>query len=315
MHRVTTWLDRWLAEGRLQAAQHDALSAIETRRRISLFLELNALLYLGVVAFAGGLAWTARTYSDRWGDLAILLPASALVLGCFGYAFAVARPYSNDRVEPPSLVFDYVLYLACLVLGVELGYVEYRFQFLRAHWDYYLLASAAVYFAAAYRFDNRFVLSLGLAALGGWFGVRMDRFRWFDGESVRLATLLYGLVAAALGTVTWQRRFKPHFLDTYLQLSALIVLSTLTWGVLDDDGFSPWLVPAIAVSAVCILGGIRHRRFSFVVYGAFAGYVCVSREILPYVPGIEPKFLYIVLSAVLMIRWLVSLSRQMGREP
>lgn len=309
------YLDAWLADGRISAVQHEAIDAVVSRRRISLFVELNALLYLGVLSFVGGLAWTARAYSDRWGDLAILLPASALVLGCFAWAFAQTPPYSAGQVTSPSLFFDYALYLGCLVLGVELGYVEYRFTLLQDQWDYYLLASAIVYFLTAYRFDNRFVLSLALATLGSWFGVRFSRFHWFDDDSARVMTLTYGVVVAVLGSVTWQMRVKRHFLDTYLQVAALVVLATLTWSVLQSQAFSPWWLASLAASSVCVWGGVRYRRFSFIVYGAFAGYVSVSREVLRHVSWIEASFLYLVVSASLMVLALVILSREMGRKP
>lgn len=304
-----------MADGRISAAQHDALDAIVSRRRLSLFVELNALLYLGVLSFAGGLAWAARTYSDRWGDLAILLPATAIVAGCFAWMFAKAPAYSADRVATSSLVLDYVLYLGCLVLAVELGYAQYRYPALQARWDQLLLASAAVYFGAAYRFDNRFVLSLGLAALGGWFGVRFSGLQWFDGNTPRLMALLYGAIVAAIGVAAWQLRVKRHFVDAYLQVAAVVVLSTLTWSVLESDGASPWLLAAVTAAGLCLAGGVRHRRFSFVVYGAFSAYVSVSRELLRVVPGISASFLYIVVSSSLMIVGLVVLSRQMGRQP
>lgn len=314
MRTTREYLDGWLAEGRISPVQHDAIEAIVSGRRISLFVELNALLYLGVLAFAGGLAWTARVYSDSWGDLAILLPATALVAGCFAWAFAKAQPYGPAQVASPTLVFDYVLYLGCLVLGVELGYIEYRFTLLQDQWDYYLLALALVYFAAAYRFDNRFVLSLGLSTLGGWFGVRFTRFHWFGDDSARAMTLLYGVVVALLGAMTWQLRVKRHFLDAYLQVAAIVVLSTLTWSVLDSAGFWPWLPAAIVAAAVAIAGGVRYRRFSFIVYGAVAGYVSVSREVLRYTGWIEMSLVYIILSAGVTILVLVILSREMGRD-
>lgn len=308
-------LEAWLADGRISAVQHDAIDALVSRRRLSLFVELNALLYLGVVAFAGGLAWTARTYSSAWGDLAMLVPATAIVIGCVAWTFMRAAPFSTGRVATPSLAFDYVLYLGCLVLGVELGYAEYRFELLRDHWDYYLLASAIVYFAAAYRFDNRFVLSLAVATLGAWFGVRVSRFGWIDDESTRLVTVLYGLMVAAMGVATWWFDIKRHFLDAYLQVAAIVVLSATAWAVLDSDAPSPWLLASLAASALCLAGGVRARRFSFVVYGAFAGYVSLSRELLRSSPGIELAFFYLVVSATAMVVGLVALSRQMGRRP
>lgn len=314
MRSAQQYLAAWLAEGRISVAQHDAIDALVSRRRVSLFVELNALLYLGVLAFAGGLAWTARTYSDRWGDVAMLVPASALVAGCAAWVAAKAPPYSTERVPSPSLAFDYVLYLACLVFGVELGYAQSRFPALQDHWDTLLLGSASLYFAAAYRFDNRFVLSLGLATLGGWFGVRFSRFEWFEGDPARVSTLLYCVLVAAAGVATWRLRIKRHFLDAYLQVAALVGLSTLTLSVLDGPRLSPWLLASIAAAGLCIAGGLRHRRFSFVVYGAFAGYLSVSRELLREIPDATAAFLYVVVSAVAMVAGLIVLSRRVGRE-
>lgn len=313
MRTTRQHLDTWVSAGRLSAAQHDALTALVSRRRLSLFLELHALLYLGVLAFAGGLAWTARAYSDRWGDLALLLPATALALGCFAWVFAKAPAYAPDRVASPSIAPDYVLYLGCLVLGVELGYAQYRFPSLQTQWDWLLLGSAIVYFAAAYRFDNRFVLSLAIATLGGWFGVRVSGAAWLDRSTAPLMGVGYGLLVAAIGGVTWQRGVKRHFLDAYLQVAALVVLSTLTWTVMEGEHLSPWLLVALAASALCVAGGVRAHRFSFVVYGAFAGYLCVSRVLLPHSPGIEASFFYVVVSSALMVLGLVVLSRRIGR--
>lgn len=314
MRTTRQFLDAWVSDGRLSGRQHVTLEALASRRRLSLFVELNALLYLGVLAFAGGLAWTARTHFDRWGDLALFLPATALVAGCFAWAFAKAPAYGRERVSSPSLAFDYVLYLGCLVLGVELGYAQYRFPSLQAQWDGLLLASSLVYFAAAYRFDNRFVLSLALATLGGWFGVKTSGLDWIDGGTARLMAVAFGALVAAIGGVTWQMRLKRHFLDAYLQVAVIVVLSTSTWSVMDHDGVSPWLLVALAAAGGCIAGGVWARRFSFVVYGAGTLYLCVSRVLLPRSPGIEASFFYVVVSAALMVLGLVMLSRRMGRQ-
>jgi len=61
-----------------------------------------------------------------------------------------------------------VLYLGSLIWSVELAYLETRFHLLSGQWDLYLLATAGLFFFLAYRFDNRFVLSLGLSSLAGW---------------------------------------------------------------------------------------------------------------------------------------------------
>ena len=51
-------LDEWKALGVISEAQHATLSAIVRRERFSLYVELNALLYIGVIALVAGLGWT-----------------------------------------------------------------------------------------------------------------------------------------------------------------------------------------------------------------------------------------------------------------
>ena len=310
---MTQYLDRWLATGTITPAQHQALGALVRRERMSVFVELNALLYVGVLSFVAGLAWTARTYSAQWGDAAILVPATAVVGGCLYYCFSRGAPFSTHETPPQGLVFDYVLYLGCLVFGVELGYVEYRFNLLQGQWDYYLLASAILYFGLAYRFDNRFVLSLGIATLGGWFGVRLSHST-FVGSSLRLPALTYGIIVALAGTALHARDIKRHFVETYLHVAANVVLATMTSGVLDGAALSPWFAGLVLASAAAIAGGVRARRFAFVVYGVVYGYIGVSRELLRVLPGVTATLYYFVLSAGLVIVGLIVLSRRFGRE-
>ena len=98
--------------------------------RFSVALELNALLYLGVLAIAAGLLWTVQTHFIALGDTAIVAALTVIVALCFGYCFARARPYSPGEVESPTAIFDYVLYLGCLVFAIELAYLETRFTLL-----------------------------------------------------------------------------------------------------------------------------------------------------------------------------------------
>lgn len=310
---MTEYLDRWLAAGTITPEQHQTLGALVRRERLSIFVELNALLYLGVLSFVAGLAWTANTYSAQWGDAAILVPATAVVVGCLYYCFSRGASFSRHETPSQGLVFDYVLYLGCLVFGVELGYVEYRFNLLQGQWDYYLLLSAILYFGLAYRFDNRFVLSLGIATLGGWFGVRLSHST-FVGSSLRLPALAYGIIVGLVGTALQARDIKRHFFETYLHVAANVVLATLTSGVLDSAALSLWFAGLVLASAAAIAGGVRARRFAFVVYGAIYGYVGVSRELLREVRGETAMLYYFVISAGLVIIGLIVLSRRFGRE-
>jgi len=104
-----------------------------------------------------------------------------------------------------------VLYLGCLVWGVELAYIEHRFQMLSGQWNFYLLLTAAFFFFLTYRFDNRFVLSLALSTLAGWFGLTISRWSMHQDEAYRHYAMIYSLVVSGAGTVLRDRGVKAHF--------------------------------------------------------------------------------------------------------
>jgi hypothetical protein len=313
---VTTldYLDQWRHAGRITDDQHEVLSALASRRRVSLFLEFNALLYLGVLAIAAGLAWTVSVYAQEWGDVAVLGSLTALLAACGYYCVTRASSYSDERVAAPTIAFDYVLYLACLTFAVELGYVEYRFELLPTQRDYYVLASAVLYFAVAYRFDNRLVLSLAIATLGAWFGLKLSQFSFFVASQLRYAALGYGLLVAAIGAWSYHAAIKRHFLDTYLHVGANVLMAALLSGSLAGSTVSLWTITLVAVAGAVIAGGVRYRRFAFVVYGVLYGYVGIAGVLLHLVPGPTAGLFTIVVTAGAVIVGLVIVSREFGRE-
>jgi hypothetical protein len=307
-------LDRWKRAGTISEAQHDALAALARRDRFSLFIELNALLYLGVLSLAAGAGWTIATYSARLGDLAILATLTAVFGASLYYCFRHAPPYSQDQVEAPGMALDYVLYLGCLIFAVELGYVESRFHAFGAGWDQSLLVAAAVFFALAYRFDNRFVLSLALSSLGGWFGVRISHFGQLLGGALRAYAIAYGVLVAGAGVVLQRAGIKRHFLEAYLHVAANVLFLALLSGVGTGDEWPLYLLAVLALSAVAIVLGVRHSRFAFVAYGVVFGYAGVSARVLWNVTSFSAGLAYFVVSGSLVILALVVLARRFGRE-
>jgi hypothetical protein len=310
--RTIERIDQWLADGRLSPTQHQAIAPLLLRRRISVFAELNVALYLGVLAFATGLAWTATTYSTAWGDAAILGPATLAMGACFYYCVSRMPRYANTRVQSPTLAFDYVLYLGCLIFGTELAYIEYRFGILRSQWDVWLLLSSVLYVLLAYSFDNRFVLSLGIATLGGWFGVRLSHAGFVLIDAVRTSALGYAAVLVAAGTALHARDIKRHFLETYLHVAGNVALAALVSGVFDDGHPVRWLIVLLVLCSVVIAAGTHFRRFASVVYGTLYGYVGISRELLRHLHGDTETLTYLTMSATAVIIGLVMLARRTG---
>ena len=307
------YLEAWRTGGAISDDQCAALLVLARKERFSVHLELNALLYLGVLAFAAGLGWTVREHFASLGDALIVVALFAIVAGSLGYCFRRAAPYSTAQVPSPSFAFDYVLLLGCLAFAVALGYVEFRFQLLRERWDDYLLASATLYLALAYRFDNRLVVSLGLSTLAGWFGVRFSPEGFFGG-SMRGVALAYGASAAAIGVWTSRLGIKRHFLETYLHVAANAMLFALASGVFAGDSPRLWLLGLLAAAAAAIERGIYARRFAFVVYGVVYGYVGVSREVVRHFESDTSSLAYFVASGVAVVVALFGLSRRVAHE-
>jgi hypothetical protein len=118
---ILTRLEQWKEHGVISPEQHALLAGLSRGDPFSVFLELNILLYAGVLAFVAGLGWTVTTWSQQLGDVLVLTVLSAILATCFWYCFSR---------EPASLVFDYVLYLGALAWSVELAYIESRFHLL-----------------------------------------------------------------------------------------------------------------------------------------------------------------------------------------
>jgi hypothetical protein len=231
---------------------------------------------------------------------------------CLGYCFTRGLPYAPGRVAAPTFSFDYVLYLGCLVFAAEIAYLEYRFQLLGVDWHYYLLASAALYLALAYRFDNRFVLSLALSTLAGWFGVRLSASTFFVG-SMRAIAFAYGAAVATTGVVFHQLAIKRHFVETYLHVAANAVLFALASATIESAAVF-WLMLLAVACAAAIERGIHFKRFAFVVYGVVYGYVGLSGQMIRLIQSKTSILAYFVISGAMVVVCLALVSHLFGRE-
>ncbi len=306
-------LAEWKAVGTISQHQHDTLAELVRRERVSVYVELSMLLYLGVLSFVGGLGWTMRAYVASLGDAAILSLLSLIVAGAFYYAFAKVGPYANTEVESPTLALDYVLYLGCLVLSAELAFIESRFHIFGS-WQHHLLLVSVVFGGLAYRFDNRFVLSLALSSLAGWLGIRVSGLDVLAADPLRATALIYGAVVAGLGTWLSRHGVKAHFHDVYLHLSTLIVLAALASGIGEPTVGLIYLAALLSLCAAAIYLGLRYRKFAFVTYGILYAYGAVSYKVGTYLDDSAGVFFYGVITGTFVLVALVALARRFGRD-
>ena len=274
---------------------------------------MNVLLYAGVLAFIGGLGWTVNTWSQQIGDILILAVLSAILTACLWYCFSRATPWSSAETKSPNLIFDYVLYLGCLTWSVELAYLENRFHLLSGKWDDYAVATAVLFFFLAYRFDNRFVLSLALSSLAGWFGLTMSRWPSLQDSTYRESALLYGLVVGASGAFLRHRGWKPHFFDTYLNIATNVLFWAVLSGVFQREG-DGWLFALLLACGAALVWGLTRRQFAFVAYAAVYGYIGVSSILLRNLDSGSAILMYFVVTGIAMLTTLVVIARRFGRD-
>lgn len=308
-------LEQWKESGAITSLQFDAISELVRKDRFSVFVELNALFYLGVLSFVAGVAWVIQTYLSTLGDTAILSGLTLLLCLSFSYCFSRALPYSPGQMESPNLAFDYVLYLGCLLFAVELAYLETRFHLMQSEWDYYLLFSSVLFFGLAYRFDNRFVLSLALSTLAGWFGLRISRFAFSYGESLRPYALVYGVLVASIGIWLHRCGIKKHFTETYLHIASNVLFGALISGITVRESAWLYLMGLLGLAGIAIVEGVRFRRFAFVAYGVLYGYIGMSVRLLRDVRIDSTAALsYLIVSGMLVILSMILLARRFGSE-
>jgi len=307
-------LEHWKKEGAISLEQHASLASLSRGEPFSLFLELNVLLYAGVLAFVAGLGWTVTTWSQQIGDVLVLTVLSTILAGCFWYCFSRAPAWSAAETAAPSPIFDYVLYLGSLVWGVELAYLENRFHVLSGQSDFYLLATAGLFFFLAYRFDNRFVLSLALSSLAGWFGLTISHWPSHQDAAYRQYALLYCLLVGVGGVLLQRRGLKPHFFGTYLNTVANVLFWALLSGVFNPQGYGVWFLALLLACGASLAWGLMRRQFVFVAYAAVYGYVGVSSMFLRGVSDETGVLSYFVLTGVAMLVVLVQIARRFGRR-
>ena len=312
-------LEQWKSQGILTPGQHTLLAARSCNSPFSLYLELNLLLYAGILAFVAGLGWTVTTFSQQLGDVLILTALSAILAACFWYTFSRAPAWfpgekPAKEVPSPNLLFDYVLYLGALVWSLELAYLETRFHLLSGKSNFYLLTTAALYFALAYRFDNRFVLSLALSSLAAWFGLTISHIPSHQDATYRQYAIVYSLFIAAAGAITHRRALKPHFFGTYLNIAANVLFWALLSGVFLRQNSALWLLALLAACAASLAWGLARRQFAFVAYAAVYGYIGISSILLREMNSGAAVLSYFVVTGAAMLITLVVIARRFGKE-
>jgi len=282
---------------------------------VSVFWELRAILYAGVLLIMAGVGFLVKENLDRIGPVTIAAGIGLAAAAALAWVVKTAPPFSWREAPSPNLAFDYVLLLGVLLAAADLAYVEVRFTPLGAAWPWHLLIVSLFTALAAFRFDSRVVFSLALSTFTAWRGVSVavlgGHVLWGRSEdAVRWNAIACGVLFAVLGFVLKRTGRKAHFEPVAVTLGWLLILGGMASGLASLS----WAAALLLAGAGLAAGAYRFRRFSLFAFGVIAAYVALSRLALQ---GVAAEFLscaWFFVTPLLVIAGLIVAQRRM-REP
>jgi hypothetical protein len=275
---------------------------VARRRLVSVRLEIRVLLYVGVLLVTSGVGLLVSEHHEELGPGVIAGSIGLAAAACLAWVVRKAPPFSWDEAPSRSAAFDYVLLLGLLLLAADLGYIEAQWSLLGRRWAHHLLVVAALYLAAAYRWDSRTVLGLALTSLAAWRGITVGLasgwpWRGFPG-SLRVNAIALGALYTLAAWHSVRTNRKAHFEGVFGNAGLLLLLGGLVSGVL---GRGPargiWLLALLVVAGIVMGLSFRLGRSLYFAQAVAAAYVGLLR--LLFVPFRHAMSVPLLLAALL----------------
>jgi len=279
---VVAGIARLRREGILSTEQAALFSRVARRELVSIRVEIRGLLYLGVLLLTSGVGIFVVEHHADIGRSAIAGSIAVASAACLAWVIRTAPPFSWDGVESPNVAFDYVLLLGLLLFASDLAYIEAQFTLLGPRWVHHLLVVASLYVIAAYRWDSRVMLSLGLSTLAAWRGVSVSEMARSleagDAGELRVNAVVLGLLYVIAAVLSIRLDRKAHFEEIFGNAGLLFLFGGLVSGVvLSELGWGIWLVALLVVAAVVMWIASRVGRPAYFAEAVLAAYVGLVR--------------------------------------
>ena len=277
------------------------LRAVERREVFSIYPELRALSWAGVMLVVAGVGVLLAQNLDRIGPSALAAALAVAAAACYGWA------WWRRTTGTGSLVDDYVLLLGALLLGANIGYVEVQFQLLDQGWPRHLLLLAAVHGAGAYVFGSRVLLALSISSLAAWLGIEQRLERTvdvlFDHDRIGTAARAY-LTAVIVGG--WRlvhqrlggpREFGPVF-DHFMAHLALLGSLVLTF---QASSRAAGTIATLLVAAAITAYGVRRASEALVLSAYVYAVIAVDVFAVAHLRTVRASLVYLVASTIVAI--------------
>ena len=292
----------------------------------SIFWEVRALLYLGILFLSSGLGILIYRNIDTIGHQTILALLILATAGCFWYCARHAKPFTTVRAAAESWS-DYMLLLGALLFGVLTGYLQIKYSVFGAHHGLALSVPAACYLFLAYRFDHRGVLQLaisGFCAAAGIVATPLEAIRenLISHRMPVWTGLAMGAVLAGAGALSEMRGFKRHFTFSYINfsvhLSAIAAVTGLMMGEAFEKALFFFLLAALARGLWTYAR--RNHNYYFLLCAVVYGYIAITYVCMHWLfntvttATFYAAFLYFMLSCAGTIMFFLNMKKFLGNE-
>jgi predicted membrane protein DUF2157 len=275
-------------EGLLTAEAAGPLIAEERREIVTIYAEVRALAWLGVMLIAGGAGVFVSKNLDRIGPVAVAAAIGLAAGGC--YAFAAWRRR--------AALHEYILLLGALLLSTDVGYIEHQFHLLGSEWPRHFLILAVIHGVTAYVFDSAALISLSIAAIASWLGIERNIDTFFT-DSIGTASRAFGCAVFLTGWRLVNRRkgFELVF-DHFIANLAL-------WGglILTFNSETRYLgaLTVLVLAVGSMLYGFRKRQEAFFIYALIYAMIAVDAVVIDAIHETVLVVFYILTSTVAAI--------------
>jgi hypothetical protein len=291
-------VERLRETGIVDDATASRLIAVERREIVSLYNELRFLTWAGVMLFATGVGVLVARHLEEIGPIVIAIAIGIAAAACYAYAEWKRRRIAQLQ---SSLVDDFILLLAALLLSADVGYIEHQWHLFGSGWPRHLLVLAIVHAFIAYRFDSRLVLSLSISSLAAYLGIERRAESLFDGST---QTAIRAFACAAILFVWRQvnrlrstRRFEPlfeHFAANLAFWGALVLM-------FENETRPLGCFIALALAAASAIHGFRAREEIFVIYAWIYGTIAVDVFVADVLDDSTAIAFFLVISSIAAI--------------
>jgi hypothetical protein len=315
--------EQLLNDGVIEAEDYKSIKTHEVSKLFSVHWELRTILYLGILLLTTGLGILIYLNIDTIGHQAVLAIIAVLCGGCFYYVFKNKQPYRNDAVKHPSPFFDYIALLACLLLGIFIGYIQFQYTLFGHRYGLATQIPSAVFLYCAYIFDHKGLLSLAIVGIAGTIGLSIAPMQLVNGYDLSathivFTALLFGAALIVWSTVSGAKNIKTHFSFTYHNFGINILFASCLTLLFNQ--------PMKALSFLLLLGlcvyfvryAITQQSFWFLLLAVVYTYIGLTYSIFSLLLNdageaiIIASMLYLMASCIGVILFFINYKKILG---